>query len=161
METPQYLYHGSSVKVEILRPQQGHDWISQAGCENAVYATSNRDVALAFALGAVPDETASVSRVMRAQDTNPPKIVYVQGHPDFGGKGYLYMVSSEGFEHLGGETWLCREPVTPVDILEINVDDYLHLFRYATEEEKTEIERKPDYWLGREKQGNRGRLTLE
>ena len=34
------------------------------------------------------------------------------------------------------------EPVTPLEILEINVDDYLHLFRYATEEEKREIERE-------------------
>jgi len=116
--------------------------LNPAGSEYGVWATSSRDVALTFALGAIPDETGAVIRIMRPQDLNPVKMVFVQGHPNFDGKGYLYTVSSQGFEHVGGEVWLCRHPVTPVEILEINVDDYLHLFRYATEEEKRELQRE-------------------
>ncbi len=33
-----------------------------------------------------------------------------------------------------------RQPVTPTEVLEINVDDYLHLFRYTTEQEKRKIQ---------------------
>ena len=32
--------------------------------------------------------------------------------------------------------------VEAIEITEINVDDYLHLFRYATEEEKRQIEKE-------------------
>jgi hypothetical protein len=125
---------------EVLLPHQAEDFLNPAGSQYGVWATSNRDIALAFALGAVPDETGSVARIMRPQDLNPVKMVYIQGHPNFGGKGYLYAVLSEGFEHVAGEIWICRESVTPLEILEINVDDYLHLFRYATEEEKREMQ---------------------
>jgi len=139
VDKPKYLYHGSSERVDVLLPHQAEDFLNPAGSQYGVWATSNRDIALAFALGAVPDETGAVTRIMRPQDLDPVKMVYVQGHPNFGGKGYLYTVSSDRFEHVAGEVWICREPVTPLEILEINVDDYLHLFRYATEEEKREI----------------------
>jgi hypothetical protein len=139
MDRPKYLYHGSSRRVDVLMPHQAEDWLNPAGSQYGVWATSNRNVALTFALGAVPDETGEVTRVMRPQDLHPVKMVYVQGHPNFGGKGYLYTMSSEGFEYVGGEVWLCREPITPVEVLEIHVDDYVHLFRYATEEEKREM----------------------
>ena len=142
MNQPKHLYHGSSKRVDVLVPHQAEDFLNPAGSEYGVWATSNRDVALTFALGAVPDETGAVIRVMRPQDLNPIRMVFVQGHPNFGGKGYLYTVSSQGFEHVGGEVWICQNPVTPVEVLEINVDDYLRLFRYATEEEKRELQRE-------------------
>lgn len=142
MDKPKYLYHGSSERVDVLMPHQAHDSIHEAGSQYGVFATSNRDVALAFALGAMPDETGGVTRVIRPQDLNQVKMVFVQGHPNFGGKGYLYIVSSEGFEQVDKLQWVCREPVTPMEILEINADDHLHLFRYATEEEKREIWRE-------------------
>lgn len=140
MKKPRFLYHGSSERVDVLMPQQAQDWRHKEGSENGIYATSSRNVALAFALGAVPGETGSVSRVMGGH--NPVKMVFVEGHPKFGDKGYLYTVSSEGFEYLGGTAWMNREPVTPMEVLEIKVDDYLHLFRYATAEEKRKIQRE-------------------
>jgi hypothetical protein len=140
MDKPKYLYHGSSKRLEILSPHQAEDFLNPAGSQYGVWATSNRDVALAFALGAAPDETGGVTRIMQPQDLNPVKMVYVQGHPNFGGKGYLYTVSSNRFEHVAGEVWICREPVIPLETLEIHVDDYLHLFRYATEEKKRAIQ---------------------
>ncbi len=64
MKNSRFLYHGSSERVGVLMPQQAQDWRHKEGSQNGIYATSNRDVALAFALGAIPDETGSVSRVM-------------------------------------------------------------------------------------------------
>jgi len=142
MKRPQYLYHGGSEKVDVLMPHQADDWRCEQGCHFGVYATSNRDVALAFVLGGVPDETGTCSRVIREQDRNPLRMVFVRGHPNFGGKGYLYKLSSEGFRHVGGDQWVCERPVTPVEITEIEVDDHLHLFRYAAEYERAEIERE-------------------
>ena len=140
MEKPKYLYHGSSSRFDILMPNQASDFLNKSGNQYGVFATSNRDVALAFALGTVPDATGGVMRVILSLD--PVKMIYVHGYPDLGGKGYLYTLSSEKFERVDNLQWVCREPVKPLEILEINVDDYAHLFRYATEEEKRELEQK-------------------
>jgi hypothetical protein len=66
------------MKVDVLQPHQAEDWMSEAGRSFGVCATHNRDMAIAFALGAVPDESGSVSRVIRKQDLNPVKMVYVR-----------------------------------------------------------------------------------
>lgn len=121
-------------------PHQADDWKYEPGRHFGVYATSNRNVALAFALGGVPDETGTCSRVIREKDRSPLKMVFVRGHPNFGGKGYLYKLSSKGFRHVGGDQWVCDHPVKPIEVIEVNVDDNLHLFRYATEQERIEIE---------------------
>jgi len=68
------------------------------------------------------------------------KMIFYRGHPYFGGKGYLYKVSSEGFVYAGGTQWVNLGTVTPVETTEVNVNDYLHLFRYATDDEKRQIE---------------------
>ena len=141
MRKPRYLYHGSSKRVNILMPQLADDWRFEAGRHFGVYATSNRDLALAFALGCVPDETGTCHRIIREKDRKPFKMTFVRGHPKFGSKGYLYKLSSRGFHHVGGDQWVCENPVKPIKITEINVSDYLHLIRYATLKERCEIER--------------------
>lgn len=140
MGKPKYLYHGSSERVDVLLPHQAQDFLEEVGTQHGIFATPNRDVALAFALGAVPDNTGGITRVITS--LNPVKMVFLQGHPNFGGKGYLYTLSSDEFEEVNPLQWLCRKSVTPLETLEINVDDYLHLFRYATEEEKRKLERE-------------------
>jgi hypothetical protein len=137
---PAFLFHGSSKRFEIILQSQAYDWGYAEGCHNAVYATSNRDIALAFALGAVSDETGKYERIMDNKYGEEITMIFCKGHPDFGGKGYLYKVSSEGFTYTRGTQWVNPSPVIPIEITEINVDDYLHLFRYATEEEKQQIE---------------------
>ena len=132
---PRFLFHGSSIKVDVLQPHRAEDWMSEVGRFYGVYATHLRDVAIAFALGAVPDESGAVSRIIGKHDLNPVKMLYVRGHPNFGGKGYLYELDSRGFDKVSGTQWVCDRPVIPIKVIEINVDDYLHLFRYASEEE--------------------------
>ncbi|WP_199613662.1 hypothetical protein [Paenibacillus alkalitolerans] len=140
MEKPVFLFHGGSKLVDELKPNQAYDWGHNEGNQFAVYATSIKDHAIAFALGVVPDEHGNSSRVMHPKYGEPLKMIFVSGHPNYGGKGYVYKVSSEGFTYAGGNQWVNPNPVTPIEIIEINVDEHLHLFRYATEEEKAEIE---------------------
>ncbi len=135
---PKYLYHGSDERVDVLVPHQADDALNEAGSQYGVFATSNRDVALAFALGAVPDEAGCVTRVVRS--LNPVKMIFIQGRPNLGGKGYLYTVSSEGFEQVDELQWVCRESVKPLEVLEISVGDYSHLYRFATDAEKDEMQ---------------------
>ena len=118
---------------------QAYDWGYTAGCKNAVYATSNRDIALAFSLGAIPDKNGNCGRLIDKKYDNGSKMIFYKGHPNFGGKGYLYKLSSQGFTYTGGTQWINLEPLIPIEISEINVDDYLYLFRYATEKELQQI----------------------
>lgn len=141
MRKPRYLFHGSSRRYNVLKPKLADDWRFEAGRHFGVYTTSNQDLALAFALGGVPDKTGTCHRIIREKDRKPLKMTFIRGHPKFGCKGYLYKLSSRGFHHVGGDQWVCENPVKPIKIIEINVNDYLHLFRYATPKERCEIER--------------------
>jgi len=138
---PEFLYFGSSQRYEVLLPDQAYEKGGKKGSVNVVGATSVRDIALAFALGAVPDETGQQDRVMDYQfESGKTTMLYIKGHPNFGGKGYVYKLSPKGFKFTGGTQWVNPAPVKPVEVTEINVDDYLYLCRNATEEEKRQIE---------------------
>ena len=117
------LYHGSPNKFEVLIPHQAYDSGFVAGCQKAVYATTNKTMAIGFALGAVADENGEVEREMMPEYGE--KMVFKKGHPNYGGKGYLYVIESENFQHAMGSQWVCFEEVHPIEIIEINVDDYL------------------------------------
>ena len=108
------------------------DWVDDAGSLFGVYATSMREEALAFALGAVPGRNGGVTRFIRHDPGGSVQMVFVHGHPNFGGKGYIYTVSSRGFRLASDKQWVCSKDVVPLEVEEIAVDDYLHLFRYAT-----------------------------
>ncbi|MCM1039168.1 MAG: hypothetical protein NC434_07585 [Ruminococcus sp.] len=121
----EYLYHGSSIKCEVLVPHQAIDTGFAEGCQNAVYATSDKNMALAFALGARPDENGELERVMLPEYGNI--MVFEKGTPDYGGKGYLYILDKAGFQHALGTQWVSFKAVKPIKIIEINVDDHLDL----------------------------------
>ena len=140
MNKPPYLYHGSSQLVDWLKPFQAFDWGFEEGNQHAVYATSEMNIALAFALGAVLDKEGNCDRVMDPKYGFPIKMIFFSGHPNFGGRGYLYKVRSDGFVYAGGTQWVNPNSVSPIEVKEIKVDDYLHLCRYATNEEKEELE---------------------
>lgn len=131
------LYHGSSIYVDELIPQQAFDWGYEEGCKHAVYATSNKNQVLAFALGSIPDNEGNVERIMEPKYGD--QMVFWKGTPNYHGVGYLYILSAERFIHAGGSQWISKQIIKPLEIVKINVDDYLHLFRFATKEEKDEL----------------------
>ena len=121
----EYLYHGSPYKYDILIPNQAFDIGFEAGCQLAVYATSNRNMALCFALGSVADSEKEVERTMMPEYGD--KMLFKNGHPNYGGKGYLYKLDKSKFTHAMGTQWVCYEEIIPEEIIEIQVNDYLDL----------------------------------
>jgi hypothetical protein len=118
----EYLYHGSPEKVEKLVPSQAFDTGYKEGCQFAVYATSNKKMAICFALGCV-EENENAERIMLPEYGD--KMVFKNCHPNYGGLGYLYLLDKEKFSHAMGTQWVCYEEIYPEDVIEIQVDDYL------------------------------------
>lgn len=128
------LWHGSPYRVDKLVPNQACDIAFSQGCQMAVYATSDRNMAICFALGCVEDEEENSDGFAggtRAMRTMMPefggKMVFEGCHPNYGGKGYLYRLDGTGFVHAMGTQWTCFEEVVPLEIVEIEVNDYLDL----------------------------------
>lgn len=117
------LYHGSQNQYDILIPHQAYDTGFEEGCQNAVYATKNKAMAICFALGAVADENGEIEREMMPEYGD--KMIFRKGHPNYGGKGYVYVLDSEGFVPTLGTQYVCFSQVKPLEVIEINVDDYL------------------------------------
>lgn len=116
-----YLYHGSPFKAEILYPKQAYDIEYEAGCQEAVYATDSLDMAICFALGVEGGEN-SVRTMLPEYGM---KMLFKNCHPRYGMKGYVYILNKEGFVHAMGSQWVSYKKQIPVDIIEINVDDYI------------------------------------
>ena len=120
----EYLYHGSPKKLDKLVPNQAYDTGFQEGCQYAVYATSNRNMAICFSLSCV-EENDNAERIMLPEYGD--KMVFKHCHPNYGGTGYLYMLDKAKFTHAMGTQWVCYEEIVPEKIIEISVDDYLNL----------------------------------
>lgn len=120
---PTFLYHGSPTYHQTLIPHRAYDTGFEAGCQNAVYATTSKAMAICFALGAISDANGEVEREMMPEHGN--KIIFKKGTPNYGGKGYIYTLDASSFIHAMGTQWVCFEEVKPIEILEIDVNDYL------------------------------------
>lgn len=116
-----YLYHGSPFKIEALEPRQAHDTEYESGCQEAVYATDSLDMAICFALGVEGSEDSE--RIMLPEYGK--KMLFKNCHPRYGQKGYIYVLNREEFVHAMGSQWVAYKQQIPVDIIEIDVDDYI------------------------------------
>ena len=124
MEAKEYLYHGSPVKVERLKPNQAIDACYKEGCQLTVYATTNKKMAICFALGCIED-SKDFERIMMPEYGD--KMVFRKCHPNYGGKGYVYCLDKTKFVPAMRSQWVCFEEIIPDMIIDINVDDYLDL----------------------------------
>lgn len=119
----EFLYHGSPKRLEKLIPNQACDVGFKEGCQFAVYATSNKKMAICFALGCV-EENENAERIMLPEYGD--KMIFKNCHPNYGGKGYLYLLDKHKFIHAMGSQWVCYEEIYPEDVIEISVDEYLN-----------------------------------
>lgn len=129
---PKYLWHGSTVKYDILKPSQARDLSDHpAGNKKAVYATDRKLNAIQF--GMVD------KKYQKFGDFNkkPMIMVIIGGWIRTGEKLYLYKLSSRGFKEApsGSHQWLIQKEVKPLKTIELNVDDYSYLCRKATEKD--------------------------
>mgnify|MGYP006989190130 CR=1 FL=1 len=131
-EKPEYLYHGSQYKLEILIPQQaagGRDLDSMA----AVYAAETMDQVIPFALPIrwYPDNPGG----RRDFACHDGKILLIYGSLDPRGIGYVYKVRADSFEKIDDWQWISRESCRPVEVIEIKVSDYLDRVQFTEEAE--------------------------
>ena len=125
-EKPEVLWHGSPYKLDKLEPRQAVDVGFEEGCQLAVYATSNKEMAICFALGCEENQPGvDGKRTMLPEYGN--RMVFEGCHPRYGAKGYLYQLDPSGFTHAMGSQWVCFQEVTPLERIELNVDDHLEL----------------------------------
>jgi len=133
MNKPQYLYHGSQYKFDIVMPQQ-----ACGACEResllAIYAAESVEKVIPFALPIrwYPDNPEG-KKSMECND-GITKLLYGSLNPD--GVGYVYKIKADTFEKLDDWQWVSKESCVPVEVMEIKVKDYLHTVEFSKEAEK-------------------------
>lgn len=140
-EKPEYLYHGSQNKLDILIPQQA------AGERNidslkAIYAAGTMDEVIPFALPIrwYPDTPDG----KRNFECSNGKVLLKYGSLDPDGVGYVYKVRADSFEKIDGWQWVSQEKCLPVEIMEIKVADYLDRVEFSEEAQKIRQHLFPD-----------------
>jgi hypothetical protein len=130
MVKPHYLYHGTCKKLDLLKPTQGvgHGMVDN---EYGVYAVSERDLAIPFAISYRALGDGAVFSVETSR--RPPRVVLRNTDVDWDKVGYVYKVSSKTFERIDSDQWLSRVPVEPVETEEINPVSYLNWIVYKPE----------------------------
>lgn len=134
---PKYLWHGSTKKLDVIEPFQAVDLSGgPAGNLRAVYATDMKELAIGF--GMIDKKYKKFADYSK----KPVQMVVIDGDIRKGKSFYLYKLSSKGFREApkGSHQWVCFEKVRPIEIQKLKVDDYKHLFRKATEKDKTYFE---------------------
>lgn len=133
VDKPEYLYHGSQYKLDMLLPQQaagGRDIDSLM----AIYAAGTIDEVIPFALPIrwYPDSPEG----RRDFECRDGKVLLKYGSLDPGGVGYVYKVRADSFEKIDAWQWVSRERCQPVEVFEIKVADYLDRVQFSEEAEK-------------------------
>ncbi len=129
-DKPQYLYHGSQYKLDILIPQQaagGRDIDSM----KAIYAAETLNDVIPFALPIrwYPDNPEG----KRDFECRDGKVFLNYGSLDPNGVGYVYKVKSDSFEKIDEWQWVSMESCDPVEVIEIKVADYLDRVIFSRE----------------------------
>lgn len=139
-EKPEFLYHGSQYKLDILIPQQA------AGSRDieslkAIYAAETMDEVIPFALPIrwYPDNPEG----KRDFECRDGRVLLKYGSLDPHGVGYVYKVKADCFEKIDEWQWVSRENCEPVEVTEIKVADYLERVEFSEEAEK--IRRQMNY----------------
>lgn len=132
-DKPEYLYHGSQYKLDMLLPQQaagGQDIDSMM----AIYAAGTIDEVIPFALPIrwYPDSPEG----RRDFECRDGKVLLKYGSLDPGGMGYVYKVRADSFVKIDTWQWVSSERCQPVEVLEIKVADYLDRVLFSEEAEK-------------------------
>lgn len=130
---PQYLYHGSQYRFDVLEPQPAH-----GACEResmlAIYAAETLEEVVPFALPIrwYPD-TPDGKRTFECNGGNT-KLIYGSLNPN--GVGYIYKVKADSFRKIDQWQWISETACVPVEMIEIKVQDYLHTVEFSKEAEE-------------------------
>lgn len=137
------LYHGSSRKLigEKLIPKQPHDVNNNYyNLIKGVYATDVKNAAIAMAIISSKGIIGSSLNI----NNKIPGTIY-EGYPqqEF---IYLYSINSENFRESGKHQFVSKNPVKPLKMEKLKIEDYLFLTRNANENEINEWNDKLKKW---------------
>jgi hypothetical protein len=128
-----YLWHGSINKHKKLEPSKAVDLSGHPDSnKKGVYATDIKELAIEFGLADKKlHKFADYSK-------NPVQLVLIEGSIRTGKKFYLYKLHKTNFKETpkGSHQWVSIKSIKPIEILELNVDDYKHLVRKANKKDK-------------------------
>ena len=128
MNKPEYLYHGSRYKVDVLTPQQAKGLPSEQGDEYGVYAYKDRNMVIPFTLTLKPFEDGTMAVCV---DDETGNVTIAAGTLDDNADGYIYKVSSDLFHKIDGLQWLSKVEVKPIEITVVNSKDYAHKITFV------------------------------
>jgi hypothetical protein len=112
LKRPNFLYHGSKQKIDVLLPQQAYGLPEENGNRFGIYAYADFDMARRFALPIKPFSNGSLSVTF---EERTGRIILSAGHIDKNSYGYVYKINSDSFIQLDEYQWLSLEPVIPVE----------------------------------------------
>lgn len=130
MSKPEFLYHGSQYYFDTLKPQKAYgDNLIES--QLAIYAARTISEVIPFALPIrwYPDDPSG-KRSFQCMD-GKTKLIYGSLNPN--GTGYVYKVKSDTFESIDNWQWISRKEIIPVEIIKINVADYLDTVEFSIE----------------------------
>lgn len=141
-EKPKYLWHGASGPIDgnTFFPRKATDIRNvPENVQVAVYATDNRDAAIAMAVL----KSNGVTRASLDFDKVPAQGIAYEGWPAQE-HVYLYKLPSDTFRRSreGSRQWVSAEPVRYESVEELLVKDWIHLIRKPTLKEKTDYEKR-------------------
>lgn len=130
---PQYLYHGSQYRFDVLEPQQAHGACEQESML-AIYAAETMEEVVPFALPIRWYPDAPGGKREFECDSGKTKLIYGSLNPN--GVGYIYKIKADTFEKIDQWQWVSQSSCIPVEIIEVKVKDYLHTVEFSKEAEE-------------------------
>lgn len=136
----EYLWHGSRNKIEKLTPRQAIDIGGEAdNNRKAIYATDLKNFAIMMGLATKDSDTGMF------WDQKPIQMVLYKGKIRNGEKIYLHklpmkdesgkdMFTPSNTDHEFYSNPGVKE-IKPLEIIELDVDDYVHLIRKANKKD--------------------------
>jgi len=131
------LYHGSNKKIEILKPRKP-SFDSKENSMKAVFATSNKKLALAMGLTAQKGSESFGSR-------DKLMINFVKGYPKMK-YVYLHYLDSKFFSHNRGEEYTSKKEVRPFKVEKFPLIKLTHLWRKSNKKELIEFLKNRNKW---------------
>ena len=128
MDKPEYLFHGSRHKLEILKPQQAYGSPDEKGAEYGIYAYEDRNMVIPFSLTIKPFDNGSLGIYV---DDYTSHVTISAGILDDDAIGYIYRIPSGSFEKLDDLQWLSKEEVVPIETTIVRTRDYMHKITFT------------------------------
>jgi hypothetical protein len=146
VKTPKDLYHGSRLKLEILKPQQPSDNHPDHG-KFATYATQKKIEAVIHGIAPKPTECFGERRSLI--------LSFVSGWPTRKTHkySYVYTLDPKDFKHNVRDEWIAKKPVKPIKVERWKVSGLRKFWRKSNRTELKEyLEDRPGWKMPKKDQ---------